>query len=462
MRVLFAASEIFPYAKTGGLADVADALPLALSLHVDVARVMPLYSFMKKTSLKKYDSFIITLNEIDYPVEILTQTKNKITTYFVKSAPISDTQNIYGDENGDYKNNALRFALFCKAVVELSVRLKIELLHLNDWHTALCSLYIKDADLNIKTIFTIHNLAYQGVFDKNILNSLDIDEKYFYIDGLEFHSKINFLKAGIAYSDSITTVSPTYAKEILTLEFGCGLDGFLEYHEDKLTGILNGINTTLFNPKTDKKLLFNYDENSLENKHKNKVSFIRKSTLKDPRVPLFVMITRLVEQKGINLILESIDELLSKKINLYILGEGDEKISQKLSDLSQEYTNFEFFQGYNENLSHIAYAAADYLLMPSVFEPCGLNQFIAMQYGAIPIVHSVGGLKDSVNENSLSCGNGYVYNKQSKEEFLLTVDRALNAKKDKKKFTEIVESNMQCDFSFNSSALEYLKLYSSL
>lgn len=462
MKVLFASSEIYPYAKTGGLADVADSLPLALGKHVQVSRVMPLYSFMKKNSLKVYDSFTLSLGESEYPIEILIQTKDKVNTYFIKTPILSDTKNIYGDVNGDYENNHLRFALFCKAIVELSVRLKIGLLHLNDWHTALASLFVQEFQLNIKTVFTIHNLAYQGLFDKKVLKELEISEKYFTMDGLEFHDKVNFLKAGIAYSDAITTVSPSYAQEILTQEFGCGLDGFLEYHKAKLSGILNGVNYSVFNPSRDKSLSATFDKDSLEKKHKNKISFIKSAKLKDPRVPLLVMITRLVEQKGIDLLLESLDELLAKKVNFYILGEGSQAIAKRLHALASKHKNFEFYEGYNEGLSHLVYGAADFLLMPSVFEPCGLNQFIAMQYGATPIVHAIGGLKDSVHEKSSVCGNGFVYENQTKEEFLLCVDRALESKKDKKNFTKMLKSNMECDFSFESSALKYLKTYKSL
>jgi len=462
MRILFASSEIYPYAKTGGLADVADSLPLALNRYMEMFRVMPLYSFMKNNSFKVYDSFTLSLEKTEHLIEILTKTEDKITTYFIKTPILSDTKNIYGDENGDYQNNHLRFALFCKAIVELSIRLKIKLLHLNDWHTALTSLFIRELKLNIKTVFTIHNLAYQGLFDKKVLKELDISEQYFKMDGLEFYNKVNFLKAGIAYSDTITTVSPTYAKEILTPEFGCGLDGFLEYHKNKLSGILNGVNCDLFNPAKDKSLPFIFDKGSLENKHKNKIAFIKNSKLKDPRAPLLVMVTRLVEQKGIDLLLKSVNELLSKKINLCIIGEGDQEISKKLNDLASHHKNFEFFEGYNEKLSHLIYASSDFLLMPSVFEPSGLNQFIAMRYGSFPIVHKVGGLKDSVHENSSVCGNGFVYNKQIKKEFLLCIERALEYKKDKKRFTKMIKSNMECDFSFEKSALKYLKIYKSL
>ena len=462
MNILFASSEIFPHAKSGGLADVSAALPHAIKEFENISRVMPLYGFMGMKGLMEVDSFEFSLSGITYDVEVYKKTKNKITTYFIKAPLLSQTQNLYGDENGDYGNNDLRFAIFSMAIVKLALRLKIDILHLNDWHVALVALYVKDENLNIKTVFSIHNLAYQGIFDVDSLSRIGVDSKYFHIDALEFYGKVNFLKAGIAFCDALTTVSPTYAKEILTKEFGCGLDGFLKVHKSKLSGILNGIDTTLFNPKTDKYLVCHFDTKSLKDKHKNKVDFIKRSTLKDPRKPLFVMITRLVEQKGVELVLDLFDKLLENKINLFILGEGDEIISQKFEKLSNRYNNFEFFRGYDEGLSHMAYASADFLLMPSRFEPCGLNQFIAMRYGTIPVIHSVGGLKDSVFEDSVACGNGVVFEDFTKKEFLSAIERALKLKKDKKRFDDIKVLNMRCDFSFNKSALEYLKIYKEI
>ncbi len=462
MQVLFVSSEIFPYAKSGGLADVADALPAVLQEYITIFRVMPMYGFMDKDSFTYERSYKISFCGIDYKINLYTKEKEGIRTYFIQAPLLSSTENLYCDKEGDYPNNDLRFGIFCRAVVELSIALKVDILHLNDWHSALCALFVKERKLKIKTLFTIHNLAYQGVFGKSSLQRLGIDSKYFTIDGLEFYDKVNFLKAGIAYSDHVTTVSPTYAKEILTKEFGCGLEGFLSYHKNKLSGILNGINDTIFDPAEDELLCCKFDKERVEEKYKNKVDFIKKSTLKDPRRPLFVMVARLVEQKGIDLFLSSLKMLMSKKINLFLLGEGSEEFSKKLRQFSNEYDNFEFFEVYDESLSHRIYAAADFLLMPSKFEPCGLNQMIAMRYGTIPVVHAVGGLKDSVHEDGTSCGGGIVFKKYTKKEFLFAVERALDLKKESKKLQEIIERNMQCDFSFKPSALEYLKLYESL
>ena len=462
MKVLFASSEIYPYAKSGGLADVSEALPNALRPHVDVSRIMPLYGFMDKKKFKRHDAFSVEIAQNRYEIEVFIHTKGAIANYFVKAPLLSDTENLYGDKEGDYSNNDLRFAIFCKGVVEVAQRLGVNVIHLNDWHTALVAFFVKEANLDVKTLFTIHNLAYQGVFAYETLLNLGVDKKYFDLEAFEFYGKANFLKAGVAYSNAVTTVSPTYAKEILTHEFGCGLEGFLTHHKDKLSGILNGLNAREFDPSKDKSLEFAYDANSIEDKRKNKIEFIKNSTLKDPRKPLFVMVSRLVEQKGIDLIMESLDEALAKKINLFILGDGDKKICSKLDALSQTRENFEFREGFSDALSRQTYAAADFFLMPSVFEPCGLSQFIAMRYGTLPIVHAVGGLKDSVFEDEGDHGRGVVYVNQNKEEFIGAIDRALELKKNGVKFNKLIRSNMERDFSFESSALEYLEIYKGL
>ncbi len=455
MKILFAASEIFPYAKSGGLADVADSLPLALSEFETLFRVMPLYSFISKEELITAFTQSIKMGGSLYKLKFYKKSEDSLTTYFVEAPFLSETKNLYGDENGDYANNDIRFGLFCKAIVILAQKLKVDVVHLNDWHTALSALYIQEEKLKVQTLLTIHNLAYQGIFGMSSLKRLDISEKYFTMDGVEFYSKLNFLKAGIAYANKVTTVSPTYAKEILTPEFGCGLDGFLRYHKTKLSGILNGINAVVFNPKSDANLYVNYDFKNIKNKQEHKKVFLKSTKLKGQKSPLFVMVTRLVEQKGVDLLVESLEKLLAKRVNLFIVGEGSLKLVKVLERYSKEYKNFEFINAYNESLSHKVYGAADFLLMPSKFEPCGLNQMIAMRYGAIPIVHAVGGLKDSVKNDI----NGIVYKKQTQKALLQAVNKALKLQQNSKKFKEMIISNMKQDLSFRKSALAYLKLY---
>ena len=458
MRVLFCASEIFPFAKTGGLADVASALPKALKDEVEINSVMPLYGFMSKEKFQKESlTFSVSLGGIDYEIELYSTYNDGVKTYFIDAPLLSATQDLYGDEKGAYANNDLRFGIFCAAVVALASKLKIDILHLNDWHSALCALFIKESSLDIKTIFTIHNLAYQGVFEFNALSRLGIDESYFTIDGLEFYGNINFMKAGIAYSDKITTVSPQYAKEILTKEFGCGLEGFLSLHREKLSGILNGIDSDFFNPKTDLALSFPYDSQSLEKKYEDKKALLKTSKLKTPKKPLFVMISRLAHQKGFDLLLLALKPLLKKKLNFLLLGDGESHYKKRLETIALAHENFEFRVGYNEQLSHRIYAAADFLLMPSLYEPCGLNQFIAMRYGTIPIVHAVGGLYDSVQEDGLASQSGIVFKKPTKKALLDAIERALGLKNEQ--INKINHFNMSRELSFDESAKHYLCLY---
>ena len=462
MRLLFAASEVFPYAKTGGLADVADALPKALAKVIDIARVMPLYGFMQKEKFRLYDNFTISLGEQNYSIKVYQDTKEGVVTYFIEAPYLSNTQNLYGDADGDYKDNALRFGLFCKAVVMLGLRLNITHLHLNDWHSALVALFVKEFSLNIKTLFTIHNLAYQGIFEKSTLQLLGIESHCFTMEGIEFYNQVNFLKAGIAYADVITTVSPSYVKEILTPEFGCGLNGFLHVHKEKLFGILNGIDVDFFNPKSDTKIIAQYDTDSLELKAKNKKFLMQKLQIKNAKLPLFVMISRLVEQKGVALLIKSLLLLQKQKINIFLLGDGDSSICKTFENLATKYDNFYFIAGYDEALSHKSYAGSDFLLMPSLFEPCGLNQLIAMRYGVLPLVHAVGGLKDSVHETVDLCGRGFLYEEQKTATFIAAIQRALKCYEDKNALQKLQQFNMQCDFSFEKSALQYIKLYKEI
>ena len=464
MKVLFASSEIFPHAKSGGLSDVSSALSetLAAEEGVELSRVMPRYGFIEKKKLKPFKRAEVFLGSTCHEITFYKQEKNGVVTYFVDAPHLSDTLGMYGEGGEDYANNDLRFGIFSAAVVELGVLLGVEVLHLNDWQCALAALFVKERELGIKTLFTIHNLAYQGVFDVGALSRLGIDSKHFHSDALEFYGKLNFLKAGIGWCDALTTVSPSYANEIQTPEYGCGLEGFVRLYAKKLTGILNGIDQNHFNPKKDKLIPFGYDARDLEAKHKNKTAFLKTTSLKDPRKPLFVMISRLAEQKGLDLVLESLESLLAQKINLYVVGEGSTSYKERLEACNGKYENFYFHNGYDEALSHQAYAAADFVLIPSRFEPCGLTQFIAMRYGALPLVRSVGGLKDSVHEEEALCGRGIVFEPYTKEAFLEAFGRALVLKKKGKQYKAWQEQNMGCDFSFAQSAQKYLNLYKSL
>ncbi len=467
MKVLFVSSEIFPFAKSGGLADVASSLPKALASYVDIVSIMPLYSLVDldrygiKSSGFTY-SFIV--NGIEYTFEVF-HLKN---TIFLKDKnTLFDREQMYGD----YSDNDIRFGIFCYAVLEYvkAVDLKVDIFHLNDWQSALIALLLKEKyKFNSKTIFTIHNLAYQGVFSKESMSRLDLGWDLFKVSKIEYYDKINFLKSAINYSDVITTVSPTYAQEIQSSKFGCNLENLIEDNEYKLKGILNGIDYSEFNPSIDKYLSKNFDEYDLSNKALIKRELLEELCLYGERKPLFVFIGRFTAQKGIDQIIDSLDELSSMDINIAILGSGEEHYNYKLGSISGIYENLSITIGYNESLARRLYAAADFLYMPSQYEPCGLNQMIAMKYGSVPIVRSVGGLKDSIKdiEDSVNIqsdvGIGIIVADESKESFIDASKRAVGLFYDEPEFKLILWHNMRADFSWDIKAKEYLKLYTDL
>ena len=471
-KVLFASSEVYPFAKTGGLADVSFGLPKAMSTFFDVSIIMPMYKSVDKErfNIKSEGiSFDITLGKNSYDVEVYSTVYEGIKCYFVESDILSNKKYLYGTPESGYKDNDLRFGLFSKAVVAFIKKSKdYDLLHLNDWQSALCALFIKEDDsIKTKTLLTIHNLAYQGVFSTRTLFRLGLSKDYYNMDDLEFYGDISFMKAGIAYADALTTVSPNYAKEILTPEFGCGLEGFLQKHKKKLSGILNGVDTSHFSPKTDSALVQNYDAKSYDKKRVNKEAYLKERGLQNSELPLFVFIGRFTWQKGVDLFIESLKQLSKLKVNIAILGDGESKYHNQIKLLSSKHKNIDIHFGYDEALSHRMYASADFLLMPSHFEPCGLNQLISMSYGVIPIVNSVGGLKDSVHQFSdydakQNYGYGIGFNSKEKNALTNSVKSALKLYEDKELFEEINTHNMSCDFSWNESAKSYALLYNSL
>lgn len=463
MKTLFCASEIYPYAKSGGLADVGHSLVKALGKHADICSIMPLYGFMPKEEFEKTDiAFSVNLGGVFYEVTLYEKLHDGIKTYFVNAPLLSATNEMYGNAKGDYANNDIRFALFCAAVVELAQIIHADIIHANDWHSALVPLLVRRAKLKIKTLFSIHNLAYHGIFERDSLARVGLEESYFQMDALEFYGKINFLKAGIIYSDALTTVSPTYAKEIQTKEFGCGLDGLLQLYKAKLTGILNGIDESVFNPQNDAALFYCYSSDNLAKKYENKKALQKELGFSGLKKPLFVMISRLVHQKGFDLLIESLDAFLSEDVNFVLLANGDENYKKTLLLYTKKYKNFRLLCGYDEALSHRIYASGDFLLMPSLYEPCGLNQMIAARYGTIPIVHRVGGLKDSVHERGAKCAQGIVMREATKKTLIGAVKRAVAIYDNNAKKEEMISFNMNCDFSFAKSALLYHKLYKKM
>ncbi len=468
MKVLFVSSEIFPFAKSGGLADVASSLPKALlDKYSDVTSIMPLYSTINKEKNEivstgfKYSFWV---GHTEYHFEVY---QNDETLFLKDNNHLFDRDVMYGD----YEDNDIRFGVFSYAVLEY-IKAKgeyFDILHINDWQTALIAILSKEYyKLNSHVVFTIHNLAYQGVFPNNTIDRLGLDWKHFTYDKLEFHDHVNFMKSAIVYSDIVTTVSPTYAKEIQTKEFGCNLEHLMQDHEYKLKGILNGIDYDEFGPEIDNYIPFNYSSSMLDIKQENKNRLLKELNLFGNQKPLFIFIGRFTYQKGIEQLIMAIDHLKGRDdVNLAILGSGDDIYNAKLQNLIGAYHNISITLGYNERLARNLYSASDFLLMPSIYEPCGLNQMIAMSYGSLPIVKNVGGLKDSVvHFDGLTQipnnGVGIKFDDDNREAITYSIDNALSLYHNKEHYNYLITHNMELDFSWNIRAGEYIDLYNML
>ena len=456
MKILLAASEVVPFAKTGGLADVAGALPLALEdLNEEVIVAMPYYKAVSSSKFKT----VRVKGDISYSVM-----GNNIKVYFIENAKYFDRDGLYGDKNGDHKDNLERFSYYCKRTLELlkEINFKPDIIHVHDWQACLIPVYLKTlfaADAfykNIKTILTIHNIGYQGLFPKEEFPKLGLDWSLFNIEGLEFYGKINILKGGMEFCDIINTVSPTYSKEIQTKEFGFGLEGVLNKRRNSVFGILNGLDYSIWNPSTDKFIAKNYSFQSIEDKYKNKEALQKTCKLplkKD--VPLLGIVSRLAEQKGFDILAEAIDSICKMDLQLVILGTGDLKYHLLLQEKVKKYPKvISLHLKFDDALAHNIYAGSDIFLMPSKYEPCGLGQLISLRYGTIPLVFKTGGLADTVKKD-----NGFIFDKYTKEELIKTVKKAIKAFEDKEKWTETVIRAMQYNFSWEESAKKYLQLY---
>ncbi|MCX8110441.1 MAG: glycogen synthase GlgA [Syntrophorhabdaceae bacterium] len=475
MKVLIASPEVFPFIKTGGLADVTGALPKALKrLGVDVRVILPKHKGIDEQKFplryKNYKiSCPISLGYVD--AEIVESEYDGITTYLVEQDDYYNRDYLYSTPDGDYQDNAVRFIFFSKSILET---IKItgyipDILHCNDWETALApvflrTLYRDEPELkDIATLFTIHNLGYQGIFWHHDMHLLNIGWEYFTPDYLEFFGNINFLKGGIVFSDIINTVSKQYSQEIQTSEYGYGLDGVLRARKNDLYGIINGIDYEDWSPEKDNFLPANYSIEKLENKVVCKKALLKEFGLPyNSERPVIATISRLADQKGFDLIAAAMDEMFSLGAQYIILGTGDRKYHELFTDLSKKYDGvFGVKIAYDNRLAHIIEAGADMFLMPSRYEPCGLNQLYSLKYGTVPIVRGVGGLEDTIIDytNNPKQGTGFKFYGYTKEEMLDTVKRAMTVYKDKTEWQSLVKRCMQEDFSWERSAREYIELY---
>jgi len=475
MKILIASPEIFPFVKTGGLADVTGALPKALrALGVDVRVILPKHKGIEELGFPmKYSNHRIScqVSQSFVDAEIVETEYDGITAYLVEKDEYYYRDYLYSTPDGDYLDNAERFIFFAKSTLET---IKVtgfvpDVLHCNDWETALAPVFLKtiyenDPELKkVASLLTIHNLGYQGIFWHYDMHLLNIGWEYFTPDSLEFFGHINFLKGGIVFADLLSTVSKQYSKEIQTPLFGCGLDGVLTTRRHDLYGIVNGIDYEDWNPQTDTYLPGQYGIGKMENKAVCKRALQQAFDLPlNPDVPLAATISRLADQKGFDLIADALGEMRDMGMQYVVLGTGERKYHDLFTELAKKYAgSFSIKIAYDNKLAHLMEAGADMFLMPSQYEPCGLNQLYSLKYGTVPVVRGVGGLEDTIVDftGNPENGTGFKFYEYTKEAMLDAIDRALALYKDSKAWPNLVNRCMKEDFSWEKSAREYLELY---
>jgi starch synthase len=479
VRILYAASEVAPFAKTGGLADVAGALPAALArLGHEVKVVAPKYGMVeeKRWRLRRRGHLSVRLaGQTDYPftVRICNLPGTQVEVLLLANDRLFGRQGLYQEHGEDYPDNLERFSAFSRAVLEVPKLLEWspDVLHCNDWQTALTLAYLKahfagdPSYQRMGTLLTLHNLGYQGLFLGHEFSKLGLPPDYFTLETLEFYGKVNLLKGGMVLSGILNTVSPTYSHEIQTAEFGHGLEGVLQSRKKDLFGILNGVEYQQWDPAHDPFIPHPYDRWHLQGKCLCKEALQRECKLPVTGTPLMAMITRLTVQKGVDLLIEIVDELMQLDLQLVILGTGEPVIQQKLIQAMNQYPEkLSVHLSFDETFAHRIEAGADLFLMPSRYEPCGLSQLYSLRYGTIPVVRKTGGLADTVTDatpSNLASGKatGFVFEAASSHSLLTTLRLALHLYKDRPLWEGILRTAMTADFSWDRSAREYVRLY---
>ena len=482
MHIVMVSSEAVPFSKTGGLGDVVPALCKTLSeLGHAVTLITPHYPQKWKPQDGPLQvtgkTVTVSLREKNVTGHLLRYrlAGSHVDVILIDQNDYFDRPELYQENGIDYADNAERFIFFSRAAKQAILELGIvpDVLHVHDWQTALIPALLKieaatvPSLQNTATVFTIHNLAFQGNFFYTDMELTGLDWKYFNWEQMEFFGHLNLLKSGIVFADRITTVSPTYAKEIQTERFGSGMELVLQRHRGKLSGILNGIDETEWNPATDRFLKINYDCETVSDGKPICKNEIQKSMglPEEPRIPLLGIVSRLTDQKGISLLVEIATELFQRNLQLVVLGTGEKSLESQLESLQKKYPQKLAVQiGFDNALAHQIEAGADLFLMPSKYEPCGLNQLYSLKYGTIPLVHAVGGLADSVvdaTEEHLRIGtaNGFRFEKFSAGELVKTLDRATNLYRDPEVWAILMRSGMRHDWSWKRSSLHYLEVY---
>lgn len=483
-----AASEAVPYAKTGGLADVVGALAIELTKsghHVTL--VMPGYRG-RATGESRQLAMRLSIPVDGKPVDVTVEEENvsvtgalhRLRVLFVRYDPYFDRPGLYQEDHHDYPDNLERFILFCRAVLEIVRGLietrkeKVDVLHLHDWQAALCAVYLKTLTHEymglerLKVLLTLHNMGYQGIFPGQQFVKTGLPQSLFSPSGIEFYGSVNCLKGGIIFSDAVSTVSPTYAKEIMTAEFGCGLEGVLASRADGVKGITNGIDVAAWNPESDSNLPAQYTPADLSGKQACKRALQRELGLPNRDVPLLAVIGRLTFQKGFDLLIDVIPELMSLDAQIVVLGTGDHHLEQQFIAVKARYPDrIGLCLGFDEGMAHRIEAGSDMLIMPSRYEPCGLSQLYSLRYGTVPIVRRTGGLADTVvpfrpSTVKSRCATGFHFIDASADSLLSALLLSLHVCKERQTWQSLIHAGMQTDLSWDQSAKLYVDLYRGL
>jgi len=487
-KILFVTSEVVPFIKTGGLADVSAALPQSLAeMGHEVRIVVPKYGAVDDRKYKIHE--VVRLKDLTVQIgekEVIFSLKScflpgqrvRVQIYFL------DNQEYFGSRNSlytdpmtgkDYRDNEERFTLLNLSVFELIQKLGWipDLIHCNDWQCGLIPAYLKTHYKNdelfsgFKTLFTVHNLAYQGIFAPTAFKKTGLPEQLNSSKGILHDGKVNFMKSGLMFADVINTVSGTYAQEIRTdKELGAGLKDILSKRKNDLYGIINGIDTKVWNPEKDKHLIKKYTTKNIEGKKVNKKALVDRFKLEYKEdVPVLGLISRLYDSKGFDLVQKIFEDLMKMDIQMILLGTGDPKLHSFFDKMNKKYNNkFAAYLGFNDDLAHLIEGGADIFLMPSRYEPCGLNQMYSLKYGTVPVVRKTGGLADTVVkfDEKTGEGNGFMFDKYDHKEFLKEIKRAVKIFQDKEAWLKIMKTGMKSDFSWDSSAKKYIDLYKKI
>jgi len=481
VKILFCSPEAMPFAKTGGLADVAGAMPGALKkLGLNVHLVLPLYRTIRE---KCFDLRPLLRNlMVPFKNEVLkvnifeTQGYGDVPVYLIENNDFYDRPHLYGNGKGDYPDNLERFAFFSHALLRCaeSMIFPPDLIHCNDWQTGLIPALLKGPYSHnsilkdTPSVFTIHNIGYQGLFSPDEIKKTGLSKaEFFHINGLEYWGKISLLKSGIVYSNAITTVSPRYARDILTPKCGMGMEGILSQRKAALSGILNGVDYCSWNPAKDPHIAANFSTENLSGKGVCKNSLMKEMDIDTSLAhrPFLAVVSRLDAQKGIDLLVKIIDKVMLLKVGLIVLGSGNHTIQQDLRQASRRYPGrFALKLGFDEPLAHRIIAGADIFLVPSRYEPCGLTQMYAPKYGTVPVVRKTGGLDDTISEfdPGTNKGNGFKFGPYKSENFLNSIEKAVKLFQNTSVWKKIMDNGMRADFSWDYSARQYLQLYKSV